>query len=42
MVRLIIKADDRYIKHMFEHLRKEHPSTKRKMHIIGLKGGLIK
>ena len=28
---LVIKGKPSYIKHMFEHLRKEHPSTRRRM-----------
>lgn len=30
-MKLVIKGNNRYIKRMFLHLRKEHPSTKRKM-----------
>ena len=32
-MKLIIKGKPVYVKHMFEHLKKEHPSTKRRMKI---------
>jgi len=32
-MKLILKGKDVYIKRMFKHLRKEHPSTKRRMTI---------
>ena len=28
---LILKGNDRYIHHMYKHLRKEHPSTRKRM-----------
>jgi hypothetical protein len=30
-MKLIIKGKTAYINHMYKHLRKEHPSTKRRM-----------
>jgi len=35
-MRLILKGKPTYIKRMYKHLRKEHPSTKARM---SLKGG---
>lgn len=32
-MKLILKGKSAYIKHMFKHLKKEHPSTRRRMHI---------
>lgn len=32
-MKLIIKGKTSYIKRMYKHLRKEHPSTKRRMKI---------
>ena len=36
--RLILTGKPAYINHMFSHLKKEHPSTRRRM-FISLKGG---
>jgi hypothetical protein len=33
-MKLIIKAPPRYAKRMFKHLRKEHPSTRRRMTLV--------
>jgi hypothetical protein len=30
-MKLVIKGKPKYIKRMYSHLRKEHPSTRRKM-----------
>jgi hypothetical protein len=30
-MRLVIKGNEKYVKRMFVHLRKEHPSTRRRM-----------
>lgn len=32
-MKLIIKGNEEYIKRMFKHLKKEHPSTRRRMKI---------
>jgi hypothetical protein len=32
-MKLILKGKPKYIKRMFKHLKKEHPSTKRRMKI---------
>lgn len=32
--KLVITGKPAYVKHMFSHLRKEHPSTKRRMKLI--------
>lgn len=32
--RLVLTGKPAYIKHMFSHLKKEHPSTRRRMRII--------
>jgi len=32
-MRLIIKGSKRYVKRMEKHLRKEHPSTRKKMKV---------
>jgi len=32
-MRLTIKGNEKYIKRLFSHLKKEHPSTKRRMKI---------
>jgi hypothetical protein len=37
MKELILKGKDAYINHMYSHLKKEHPSTKRRMKIKKLK-----
>ena len=31
MPKLVIRGNKRYIDRMFKHLRKEHPSTRRRM-----------
>jgi len=31
MAQLVIKGNDKYIGRMFKHLKKEHPSTRRRM-----------
>lgn len=31
MPRLVIRGNSKYINRMFAHLRKEHPSTRRRM-----------
>jgi hypothetical protein len=31
MSKLILKGTDKYIKRMYKHLRKEHPTTKKRM-----------
>ena len=30
-MKIVIKGNNRYIRRMYSHLRKEHPSTRRKM-----------
>lgn len=30
-IKLVISGNSKYIKHMFKHLRKEHPSTRKRM-----------
>lgn len=35
-MKLILKGNPRYIKHMFKHLKAEHPSVRRR---ISLQGG---
>ena len=37
--KLVLVGNKRYIDHMFKHLRHEHPSTRRRMHLIQMKGG---
>ena len=37
--KLVLVGNKKYIEHMFSHLKKEHPSTRRRMHLIKLKGG---
>lgn len=37
MASLTIKGNEKYIKHMFKHLKKEHPSTRRRMKAKGIK-----
>jgi len=32
-MKLVLKGKPRYIKQMFEHLKKEHPSTRRRMKV---------
>lgn len=32
-MKLTISGTDRYVKHMFKHLKQEHPSTRRRMRI---------
>jgi len=32
-IQLIISGKPSYVNHMYNHLRKEHPSTRHKMHI---------
>jgi hypothetical protein len=34
MSKIIIRGDPRYVKRLYAHLRKEHPSTKRRMKLI--------
>jgi len=36
-MKLIIKGKDRYIKHLAAHLKKEHPSTRRRLKVVGMK-----
>jgi hypothetical protein len=31
MAKLVIRGKKRYINHMYAHLRKEHPSTRKRM-----------
>jgi len=33
-MKIIIKGNDRYTKNLYAHLRKEHPSTRRRMKLI--------
>ena len=37
MAKLIITGDKEYIKNLSEHLKEEHPSTRRRMKVIGIK-----
>lgn len=30
-MRIIITGDNKYLKYMFKHLKKEHPSTRKRM-----------
>lgn len=30
-MKLIIRGKPKYVRHMYNHLRKEHPSTKKRM-----------
>ena len=39
MVKIVLKGNPAYLKRMYKHLRKEHPSTIGKIHLIGQKGG---
>jgi predicted SnoaL-like aldol condensation-catalyzing enzyme len=34
MSKLVIKGKSSYIKYFFAHLRKEHPSTRKRMKIV--------
>lgn len=36
MAKLILSGNKKYIKHMFEHLKKEHPSTRKRMEAKGI------
>jgi hypothetical protein len=38
-MKLVLHGNKVYIRRMFKHLRKEHPSTRSRMKIIKLKGG---
>lgn len=40
MASLTIRGEKRYIKHMYIHLRKEHPSTRNRMRANGIKRGI--
>ncbi len=33
-MKIVITGNDKYIKYLFGHLRKEHPSTKKRMKVI--------
>ena len=37
MAKLVINGSKKYVKRMFIHLRKEHPSTRRRMKARGVK-----
>ena len=37
MAQLTIKGNKKYIKYLSKHLKKEHPSTKKRMNVKGLK-----
>lgn len=37
MATLTLRGKPKYIQHMFEHLKKEHPSTRRRMKARGIK-----
>ena len=37
MAELSIKGNKKYIRYLSNHLKKEHPSTKRRMEVEGLK-----
>jgi hypothetical protein len=37
MAKIVIKARPEYVKRLYLHLRKEHPSTRRKMKMVGVK-----
>lgn len=34
MVKIILRGKATYIKRMFKHLRKEHPSTRKRMRLV--------
>ena len=36
MAQLTIKGKKKYIKYLSEHLKKEHPSTKKRMSVKGI------
>jgi hypothetical protein len=38
-MKIVIRANPKYAKRLFAHLRKEHPSTRQRMKLIQLKGG---
>jgi hypothetical protein len=33
-MKIVLSGKPKYIKHMFSHLRKEHPSTRRRMKVL--------
>jgi len=37
MPKIIIEGDKKYVKRLSEHLLKEHPSTKKRMKVCGMK-----
>lgn len=37
MPKIVIKAKKEYVKRLYAHLRKEHPSTRKKMKMVGVK-----
>ena len=40
MARIIIRGDKKYIGYLSEHLKKEHPSTKKRMSVKKNGGGI--
>jgi hypothetical protein len=34
-MKLVLKGKPEYIKHMYKHLRAEHPTTRRRMKLVG-------